>query len=230
MADYEIVTLKTALISAIEYAMKAGAEIPQDWLKTVAFYERKIEQLTRDLYNGRIEQREFEDALVSLMDQQLSKAWNEGMRENGLDPNKDFDDNQARILDDIKVKETEHIEDLSAAIVEAAQKDSEAGTPGGSLQGLYARDALWVNRYEDVVNTAIVVTSQPDDLLEWVYGDTDHCVTCETLNGQVATVAEWDESGYYPQSPPNDMLECGGWRCQCRLTPTKKPRTGPPTV
>lgn len=42
------------------------------------------------------------------------------------------------------------------------------------------------------------------------------------LNGIVAYAREWNEYGIHPQSPPNDLLECGGWRCQCRLVSTAK--------
>jgi hypothetical protein len=28
-----------------------------------------------------------------------------------------------------------------------------------------------------------------------------------------------------PQNAPNDSLECGGWKCDCSLTPTDARRT-----
>ena len=31
---------------------------------------------------------------------------------------------------------------------------------------------------------------------------------------------------FRPQNPPNQMLDCGGWRCQCRLEKTDSPSFG----
>ena len=85
------------------------------------------------------------------------------------------------------------------------------------------RAEIWANRYNDVVNRSIVVTKEQK--LLWVFGDTDHCTTCEQLNGIVALSSIWEDLGVHPQNPPNDKLECGGWRCQCTLIPTANRQT-----
>jgi hypothetical protein len=59
----------------------------------------------------------------------------------------------------------------------------------------------------------------------WVYGDADHCSTCEQLNGIVAYASEWETLGVKPQSPPNPLLQCGGWRCKCSLRVTDRRRS-----
>jgi hypothetical protein len=88
-----------------------------------------------------------------------------------------------------------------------------------------SRVDMWVNRYEDTKNEAILFYSEKNQRLRWVYGDTQHCETCAQLNGIVAFASEWEQAGVQPQSPPNDLLTCGGWNCQCILEPTDDRRS-----
>jgi hypothetical protein len=90
--------------------------------------------------------------------------------------------------------------------------------------GMLARAELWANRYTDTVNIAILTTKEQK--LVWNLGATEeHCETCAALNGIVAWASEWELANVHPQSPPNDLLECGGWKCDCSLEPTEKRRS-----
>lgn len=225
MKDY---LLRKALADAIKYLDYSGVDvgfIVKDAIKTVAFYQRSIEGLVRDLYRGNIDASEFENSMVDLIDQQLDRAWREGMRKNELDPEKDTTPEMEQELEDIKLRELDYLTGFADAVAEAAQKDAEQETPNSRLQGLYVRGSSWSNRYTDVVNQAVLFTAEPDGRLEWIYGDTEHCETCSALNGIVATAEEWNDSGFRPQSPPNDSIVCGGWHCECELAPTDKRRT-----
>lgn len=197
------------LISAIRLVAEA--------FKTEAYYQRVLWGNVRDLYNGEMDVDAFVDDQVRLIEEQLRRAWNEGMRDNDLDPAKDMTEEWEAHLQDLMVSELDHVEDFAEAILQA-QKD------GAPIEPFRQRVELWTNRYNEVVNEAHVMT-RPDDRFEWIYGDTEHCGTCAALNGIVATGKEWQESGYHPQQPPNDALECGGWRCQCRLEYTEAAAT-----
>jgi hypothetical protein len=95
---------------------------------------------------------------------------------------------------------------------------SDAGQP---IEPLLTRAELWANRYGQAEDDALLeIARQSRKALEWVYGDTDHCSTCEDLNGVVAYADDWKRSGLYPQNAPNPHLECGGWHCQCRWIET----------
>ena len=184
-------------------------------IKTYEYYLRTIEELVRDLYRGDIAEGDFVGAMADLIQAQLTRAWNEGMRENDLDPVEDMEPEWQEILDGLILDEYNYVDGFAADIV--AGRDPDVPEHEGWAQFL-ARAVIWANRYNDVVNTSIITTKEQK--LLWVYGDTDHCTTCERLNGIVAWASEWDEAGVKPQSPPNDNLECGGWRCQCTLIPT----------
>jgi hypothetical protein len=41
--------------------------------------------MVRDLYGDKMSEYQFESAMLDLINQQLRKAWNEGLRANGLD-------------------------------------------------------------------------------------------------------------------------------------------------
>ena len=92
---------------------------------------------------------------------------------------------------------------------------------GGKLQKVFARIELWVNRWEDVYNQALLM-GRENPKLKWVVGPTEHCTTCLKLNGKVKRASTWEASGWRPQSRD---LACGGWKCQCRLVPTTEPLT-----
>ena len=74
---------------------------------------------------------------------------------------------------------------------------------------------LWTRAHEGVYATGQVNT-RVEMWLMWQLGATErHCKDCFHLNGQIHTAEEWRAAGIRPQSPD---LECGGWRCDCRLT------------
>ena len=110
-------------------------------------------------------------------------------------------------------------------ILDYARQIEQAAANQAPIAPLMGRVALWVNRYQDVLNLSLITTAKQDDRFKWIYGDTQHCGTCASLNGVVATKEQWDASGFRPQNPPNQMLDCGGWRCQCRLEKTEEPVT-----
>ena len=64
---------------------------------------------------------------------------------------------------------------------------------------------------------------EKDPKLRWVLGPTKtHCRTCSKLSGKVKR-ASWWRDNVMPQQPPNESLECQGWKCGCVLEPTDEP-------
>ena len=189
-----------------------------DALKTVAYYQRVLDKDVRDLYAGELDRDAFVDDMVRLIDEQFDRAWREGLRANGIEP-KESKPEWDKVLDERKVQELDYVENFADDILGAKKED----TP---IDPLRARVSLWANRYNEVVNLA-QLTSGQDHKYKWIYGDTDHCSTCYTLNGVVAYGEDWAASGLHPQGAPNNRLECQGWHCQCRLEITDEPLTEP---
>jgi len=215
-------TLPTIAVLADE-AAKRAIYAPSDaaltaLLKTVDFYFRTMWAATRELYNGEIGAFEFESVMIDLIQNQLRRAWNEGLRSLGLDPATDMTMQMEFALQDIMLNELDHVGPF-------AQDVLAAKAAGKDLEPFRARVQMWTNRYNDVVNQAAQFAAEAGQKMMWVYGDTDHCDTCLRLNGIVAFESEWETAGLYPQRPPNARLECGGWKCQCSMVPTDQRRS-----
>ena len=185
-------------------------------VKTVAYYVRALRRAVLNFYRGEMDAFEFIDDMVGLIEGQFTRAWNEGAREAGTEP-KDMTDEDKLILIDRMEQEQQFILGF-ASDIETARMEQTPITP------LYNRVELWANRYNEVRNEAIIHFRKGK--LEWKLGQTEeHCTTCAALNGIVALAEEWEQSGIRPQNAPNEILECGGWQCDCSLDPTDKRKT-----
>jgi hypothetical protein len=188
-------------------------------LKTEGFYQRAMWKATRDLYNGEMGLTAFEDTMIELITGQLRRAWNEGLRTLNLDPQVDQTEEGENFLQDIMLSELSFVDGFADAVLAAARAQEP-------IDQFRARVDIWVNRYPDVVNQAIQFYAQTGQRLRWQLGQTEqHCQTCSALNNIVAFASEWETSGVKPQSPPNDLLSCSGWHCDCSLVPTDERRS-----
>ena len=226
----DTLALSDGIVSVADWMKAHDIALPSDLaanieaVKTQAYFQRALWSYTRKFHAGEMDVSEFLDKFIGLVEDQARRAWNEGMRNVGLDPKNITIPQRAR-LQEIINEEFNHVLDFASAI-EQQRNDGKPVDP------LRARVELWANRYPNIVNEAQAYC-KPYDLFRWEYGDTiDHCSSCAALNGVVATGDNWRMSGVMPQNPPNPRLECGGWRCRCRLVPTTEPptETGIPTV
>lgn len=184
--------------------------------KTLEFMLGQIRRLVTSLYNNQIG-GDFIDIMANIISGQLRdayiQAWNE-YGETGELPDYLQSAYEADVL-----AQYDHVDGFFRDIIDAR-------IDGKPIDPLIARVDLWANRWTESYNNAIrLIQVENGGNLEWVYGDTDHCETCMNLNGIVMSAREWDTLGVKPQSAPNNKLECGGWKCQCRLEPTGKRRS-----
>jgi hypothetical protein len=221
--------LPAAILAAVDWYEAHAGKLPEDVgikvaaMKTYDYFVRKLSKGVRDLYNSKIDESEFVTMMQDMIPQQLTRAWNEGMRSNGIDPETDMTDEWSAQLEEIILAEYDYVDGFAADIT--ISRDA-----GDSIEQFISRAELWANRYNDVVNQAKDATAEDNQRYEWELGPTEeHCesdgskVGCANLAGTVATMAEWRDSGIRPQS---DTTVCGGWRCQCTLNKTNKPLTG----
>lgn len=191
--------------------MDAGRRLE---FKTVEFYLRQLQGLIRAVYNG-ILGGEFIDIMANLIQGQLTQAFQLAIDEAGAE----WNDELRAAVEEMILSEYTHVDQLYRDIVDARVD----GTP---IDPLLQRAQLWANRWNDAYNHAKqLIASMFGERMIWVYGDTDHCDTCLSLNGIVAFASEWEQLNVRPQNPPNPLLICGGWRCQCRLEVTTQRRS-----
>lgn len=187
-----------------------------DVTKTVAYFQRVLNRAVLDFYRDTITAGDFIDTMIRLIEDQFRRAWNEGARAVGYDPNDMTFEDDFELLKRVE-REKEYILGFAGDIENARLN----GTPVGPLQ---ARVPMWANRYNEIVSYSQTYFAKLERF-EWVLGPTEHCDSCLTLAGTVATGQQWLDArgaGIYPQSR---QLQCGGYRCQCELRQTSKPLT-----
>jgi len=199
------------IITAADALAKRGVYAPTDesltWAaKTVNYYTRVMWTATLDLARGDIDGRGFEDVMIALIEGQMRRAWNEGMRNVGLDPAKDFTAEMDAQLQEIILFEFEfvnrYIDDVLSVVAS-----------GGDVSQFRARVDMWANRYIDVVNRSEIFC-KPNDLFQWRLGATEkHCVDCAGYAGRIMTGREWAQE----KQPQSRALACSGYNCDCTL-------------
>lgn len=204
-----------AVVPHLSPRARWAAATPAEY-KTQDYYVANMERLIRSVYNDQLG-GEFIDIMASLIQGQLTQAFQQAwMDEEGDGMMPDY---LTAELENMILSEYDHVDSFFREIVDARLDE----TP---LEPLLSRAAVWANRWTDAYNTAVrLITSENGGNLIWRYGDAEHCETCQSLNGIVARASEWEALGVHPQQPPNELIECGGWRCQCSLEPTDKRRS-----
>lgn len=209
--------LKSALVRLINS--------PDLWqyiqVKTYDQYRARLWGAMVRLFNGG-RGSNFDGSFARSIDQQLTQAWNDGGDDMGVAPD-EMTPEDIHILDGIIRNENDFITRIGGEI----RADADAGMTREDFDKKYqARLDLWANRFNETVNRAHIVFGGKQKL-QWKLGATEqHCSTCAKLDGIVAYATEWDQARFQPQAPPNPLLECEGWRCDCTLTPTTARRTG----
>ncbi len=180
--------------------------------KTYDYFLQVLTRLVRSVYAGLLG-GEFIDILANLLQGQITQAYEQAWVDDG-NPLPIPEAMQAAANEAI-LKQFDYVDQFFRDIVDAKIDN----TP---IEPLLARAELWANRYQESYNDAKVkIALEYGGKLKWVEGDTqDKCETCLALDGIVAYATVWDNLGVYPQSAPNESLDCGGWRCQCKLVPT----------
>lgn len=188
---------------------------------------KTVEQLTARLWGACVRLfssgnvGNFIATFLRSIDVQLTDAWNKGAEEVGVSP-EDMKPEDLQILNSIIDNEAQYVEGLAGDIMQA-RADEMAREQFDSQFG--SRVDIWGNRYTETENRSKMHFGGKQRL-EWVLGATEkHCTTCLALNGIIAFAEEWEESGVQPQAPPNPVLECGGWKCDCSLVPTDRRRS-----
>lgn len=185
--------------------------------KTYDYYLQQLERLIRSVYNGNLG-GDFIDVMANLISGQLNQAFEQAWKDEGTE--EDIPDYLTTAAEDLILSQYDYVDQLYRDIVDARVDE----TP---VESLLSRAPLWAQRWTEAYNQAVaLIIAEMGGNLVWELGATeDHCPECAALNGIVARASEWEELGVKPQNAPNDLLTCGGWRCDCSLTPTDKRRS-----
>lgn len=178
-------------------------------------YRTTLRSAVRGYWSGAMDLDQFFETVRTAMNRRLTQAFEEGAAECGIKPD-EFTPDEQLALGNAIADELSHVQSLAVAINQSSKLNK------GKLTPLLGRVENWVSRYTDLKNLGKIMACK-DQKLVWIYGDTEHCDTCAKLHGKVKRASQWRASGIRPQHPPNPMLECQGWRCQCVLMSTDEP-------
>lgn len=199
---------------ALIIALTGGSPHPYHETKTVQTYFSALRSIVTAVHNGTMGY-EFTNILYTIMVREIVQAKQAA-----------YDESDISILPEAEEYVSGVIQN-EASYIEGYYLDIRAARMKGlPLEPFIQRAQVWANRWNDVYNAVKrLISAAYGEKMIWVYGDADHCSTCEQLNGIVAYAKEWQDLGVQPQSPPNGKLRCGGWRCQCQLAPTDQRKT-----
>jgi hypothetical protein len=185
--------------------------------KTYDYFLTNVQRLVRDVYFNRIG-GEFIDIMANLLQGQITQAYQIAWQTEGGDGV--MPDYLSSAAEDDILKQYDYVDQYYRDIVDARVDQ----TP---IDPLLARAELWANRYNESYNRAVgLIMAEMGERLVWELGATEeHCPTCAALNGIVAFASEWETLDVHPQNAPNGKLTCGGWKCDCKQTPTDKRRS-----
>jgi len=180
-------------------------------------YRASIAAAVTSLYDGDSDQAEFIQEMDALIQAQFEAAWALGAQSN--DKPEDQDQGERDWL--IK-QEQEHVNGFASDVIAAAGLGLGAAALGALLQ----RADLWASMFDSIESQARIYTADDDKRFVWQRGDTeDGCDTCLTLDGVVATAADWRDlraRGIYPHSRE---LACHGYNCDCSMEETDEDLT-----
>ena len=183
---------------------------------TYSEYLRSLRSIARGVWKGVIDYFQAYDSLDLAIKRGITKAWYEGLKEAGIEPAEMNEDEKAALRGMI-VNETVRIDNL----IDYCDKNSQAN--GGKWGTCDSRVKMWALRAKEAKSTALTM-AKSDPKLIWTLGATEeHCKTCNKLHSKVKRASYWARIGVKPQNPPNPMLECQGYYCDCSLSPTEEP-------
>lgn len=184
-------------------------------------YWSSLRRAVYGLWSGKLYMADFTTWMMESIDAYLQRAWRDGMEAAGVDW-EDRTQEELTALDAAIFEEYQHIDGFGQFILE----NSKAA--GGKLGDVIPRMELWVNRYNDIYNRALMMAGK-DLPLTWHLGATEkHCSSCSWANSKTYRASVWQKYGWRPQSP---ALECKGYQCDCSLSADgNKPLRGHPRM
>jgi hypothetical protein len=181
---------------------------------TQAQFEAAIGDLFAAAVGGQMKRQRFGIVARGLIASYGAKAYRDGLRDGGVDPGEISEDDLSEISQ-LAAEQSMYVTNVGTAIYkdETVSPDQAAGKP-----------QLWWNKSIMPFYQTGLASADKNGMYEWFLGATeDHCGDCSRFNGQRHRLRDWIKRGLMPQS---SKLECGGWRCDCRVEKTYQPATG----
>lgn len=170
-------------------------------------YELAVEDLIEQSRNGDITKRIFQTKMMQSIRGYGKLAFIDGLRDGGVTA--EPDDEEKVYIETHVVKQRQYVNNLADKIYakEKAITDAQAEQ----------KPSMWYSKSISPLYEAGKMSAEKNAMMEWVYGDADHCSDCIQLNGQRHRMKTFFSKGILPRS---DLLSCNGFNCKCSLIRT----------
>ena len=118
--------LADAVVTVADWMRSRSIALPSDLaaniqaVKTQAYFQRALWDYTRKFHGGTMDVSTFLDKFIVLVEDQARRAWNEGMRNVGLDPAQ-ITINQRAHLQEIINREFNHVLDYALSLIHISE-------------------------------------------------------------------------------------------------------------
>jgi len=182
-------------------------------------YEDLLTRYVIDAANGNMSAGEMSRAHKSALKRIAPQAYDEGLREGGVsDPEAERDEGDDETIDDWVKDQSSYTLDFASAAAEVSKLKGDEKTE--ARRAVLDRVVDWVNALRTLANKGFA-SAKENMTVTWEYGDTEHCDTCQSLNGKTRRLKWFTARGYYPREPGSPTLACSGFKCLCKIVDAK---------
>lgn len=181
-------------------------------------FESNFSRILGRAVKGGARPNQIENLMLGLLQSSGLKAFQDGLREGGVNDAPDDSD-----LQEIQNIISDSIDYLDPLLQSAFNGDI-------APDQVKIRAFMWSNKTLSQFHDAGRVSADKNAMYEWFLGPTaEHCdgshggVPCPRLAGQVHRFRDWYSRDLLPNS---DRLDCKGFNCQCKLMRTSNPAQG----
>ncbi len=175
-------------------------------------FEAAFSRILARAVKGGARPNQIENLMLGLLQSSGQKAFQDGLREGGVND----------LPDDSDLQEIQNIIANSIDYLDPLLQQAFSGDI--APLDVHLRAEMWANKTLTQFFNAGRISSDRNAMYEWLLGQTEkHCPDCARLNGQVHRFKDWYARDWLPQS---DRLDCGGFRCDCKLMRTSNPAQG----
>lgn len=183
------------------------ADVEKAYQSTLLDFEGAFEDLVSGALKGDIARGRFAIVSRAILRRYGMDAMKDGLHDGGIE-GEDLDADDRATFTVWLAENSGHLSDFADRIYKT---DTRMTPP--------ARAEAWGNKSLRDIYQKGLISADANSMREWVLGTTEaHCSTCLRLNGQRHRLKQWAEKGLLPGS---DLLDCGGFNCDCKLQKTK---------
>ena len=176
-------------------------------------FEVRLSEAVADFFNRDKSAPQVASIMRQMLRSYAMDMYQEGMADGGIEkPEDELTDEDESTVSQWVTDQLSYVDDFISALKETRN----AKVIGEGQDAINQRVTLWRGSLENLGSLG-KASAQKNKMCVWVYGDTEHCTTCEKLNGKKHRLKWFIDNGYIPQENGSETLECGGWHCQCRL-------------